>query len=170
MDEGDRSSAPFHWPEWWPDDVDRGHVARWRRQASVFQGREIWGPRALVNDGEMMIGHVGFHLPPQPLDDALADPSFSGSRDPTPGGVVEIGYTVFPEHRGRRYATEAVALLVAWAFSTGEVTAILAAVASTNQASLAVLQHVGGFREVGRCVDSEGRQEIVLRRDAARSE
>lgn len=164
---GDRAAAPFTWPAWWPDEVDREHVARWRDRAPGFEGGDDWGPRALIDGEGRMVGHAGFHLPPRPLDEALADPSFSGELEPAAGGVVEIGYTVFPEHRRRGYATEAVAALVDWAFDTGEVTTVVATVAPDNVPSLAVLDRAG-FRPIGTCADGSGAQELVYRRDRGR--
>jgi RimJ/RimL family protein N-acetyltransferase len=113
----------------------------------------------------MMVGHAGFHLPPQPLTEAMADASFQGTCEPTPGGVVEVGYTVFPDYRRLGYASEAIACLVRWAFDTGDVTSVLATLAPDNVASLRVLDRVGGFRQVGTCRDASAGEEIVFRRD-----
>jgi RimJ/RimL family protein N-acetyltransferase len=164
--EDDRASPPFRWPPTWPDEVDRRHLAIWIERAPALVGRDAWRPRALVDGNGMIVGHAGFHLPPQPLEQALRDATFHGIRPPTPGGVVEIGYTVFPDFRRLGYACEAVACLVDWAFDTGDVSAILATVAPDNVASLRVLDRVGGFRRIGTCRDRSGAEEIVLRRDA----
>ena len=61
-----------------------------------------------MDAGGQMIGHAGFHLPPEPLAVALDDPTFVGALEPASGGAVEMGYTVFPSSRGEGYATEAV--------------------------------------------------------------
>ncbi len=114
-----------------------------------------------------MIGHAGFHRPPQPLAPALADPTYQGSAEPAANGVVEIGYTIFAGARGRGYATETVAALIDWAFATGTVSTVLAAVAADNAASLAVLDRVGRFARIGTCRDDDGNVEIVHRRDFA---
>ncbi len=164
MEAGD-AIAPFRWPDWWPDDVDREHLAVWRRRAAESDEMNVWGPRAVVNAQAQMVGHAGFHLPPQPLEGALADPSFEGRRESTAGGVVEVGYTIFPEYRRRGYATEVVSALVGWAWATGEVGTILAAVAEDNEPSLGVLARVGGFRRIGRCRTNEGAVELVYRLD-----
>ena len=162
------ASAPFTWPAWWPDEVDTPHVAMWRRRDPDFDGADAWRPRAVVDRASAtMIGHAGFHRPPQPLERALADSTYRGTAEPAASGVVEIGYTIFPAARGQGYATETVAALVDWAFTTGAVSTVLAAVAEDNAASLAVLDRVGGFDRIGTCRDDDGNVEIVLRRDLA---
>jgi ribosomal-protein-alanine N-acetyltransferase len=163
--EDDRDSAPFRWPEGWPDETDRRHVTIWLERAPALAVRDEWRPRAIVDREGMMVGHAGFHLPPQPLTEAMADASFQGTCEPTPGGVVEVGYTVFPDYRRLGYASEAIACLVRWAFDTGDVTSVLATLAPDNVASLRVLDRVGGFRQVGTCRDASAGEEIVFRRD-----
>ena len=77
------------------------------------------------------VGHCGFHGPPRAL------------------GRAEIGYTVFPAHRGQGFGTAAA--LVAWAWEQGERT-VVAAVPPANLASLGVVRTVG-FVQTGRRVD-----------------
>jgi RimJ/RimL family protein N-acetyltransferase len=163
---GHRDRAPFAWPDWWPDETDRHHVDLWHERATNRAGGAAWGPRAVVDAAtRMMVGHAGFHLPPQPLATALADPSFHGAATPAAAGVVEIGYTIFPAEQRRGYATEAAAALIDWAFATGAVSTVLASVAEANDASQSVLRRVGGFRAIGTCRDQDGTLEIVFRRD-----
>jgi RimJ/RimL family protein N-acetyltransferase len=162
------ASTPFTWPAWWPDDVDARHVAMWVRRAPDFAGDDAWRPRAVVDRASAsMIGHAGFHRAPQTLAQALADPTYCGTAEPAASGVVEIGYAIFPAARGQGYASETATALVDWAFATGAVSTVLAAVAEDNAASLAVLDRAGGFDPIGRCRDDEGNVEIVLRRDLA---
>jgi RimJ/RimL family protein N-acetyltransferase len=156
-------SPRFEWPAWWPDAVDRQHVALWRRRA-VEGGSSEWGPRAVVTDATM-VGHAGFHLPPQPLGSALADPTFDGECDDPSRSAVEVGYTIFPEYRRRGYATEVVAALVAWAWSASDVGSILATVAEGNTASVGVLERVGDFRVIGTCRSRDSCREQVYRLD-----
>ena len=166
MFDGGAPPGAFTWPSWWPDLTDRGHIARWLQQAAALDGLDVWQPRAIVERAPMtMIGHAGFHLPPRPLEEALADPSFQGAADPVAGPVVEIGYTIFPAWRRRGFATEAVTALVEWAFVTHGVGAVLASVEERNTASKAVLARVGGFRSIGTCQSPDGSVEIVMRRD-----
>jgi RimJ/RimL family protein N-acetyltransferase len=123
----------------------------------------------MVDRAGVMVGHVGFHLPPRPLAVALADPSFSGVIDDAAALAVEIGYTVFPSSRGQGLATEAVTALTQSAFVTRDVEAVVATVFPENRASLRVLHHVGGFQEIGACQDDAGRRELVFVKRPRRS-
>jgi RimJ/RimL family protein N-acetyltransferase len=160
--DGDR---PFDWPVWWPDETDRRHIRVWQDRAAAAERNVAWGPRAVVDTDHHMIGHAGFHLPPRPLAEALEDPTFVGQREPGVDGAVEIGYTIFPNQRGRGYATEAVTALIDWAARTSEVRVVLAAIDCGNDASVRVLERVGGFLELGTCRSDNGEIEVVYRRD-----
>jgi RimJ/RimL family protein N-acetyltransferase len=160
--EGER---PFDWPAGWPDETDRRHVRMWQDRASRAERNVAWGPRALVDAEHHMVGHAGFHLPPRPLAQALEDPTFVGQREPGVDAAVEIGYTIFPNQRRRGYATEAVTALVDWAARTSEVQVLLATVVRGNDASVRVLQRVGGFVEIGTCRNDHGEAEIVYSHD-----
>ena len=157
--------APFDWPDWWPDEADRRHVRIWQDRAAAADRNIEWGPRALVDADLHMVGHAGFHLPPRPSAVVLDDPTFVGRLEPDVDGAVEIGYTIFPSDRGRGYATEAVAALVEWAAQSSQVEALLATVVRGNDASVRVLERVGGFVEIGTCRSDTGDVEIVFRRD-----
>lgn len=157
----------FSVPAGWPDDDDVDHVERWRRLAIEDGGRSVWRARAVVAEHDRFVGHAGFHGPPVPIESALADPTFIGSVDPCDLGAVEIGYTILAAFRGNGYATEAVRGLLGWARSTGEVGAVIACVRTDNAASLAVLDRLGGFEQVGRCRDGDD-DELVFRHDLSR--
>jgi RimJ/RimL family protein N-acetyltransferase len=159
----DRFSVP---PDW-PDDTGREYVERWRGLAEVDDGSSRWRPRAVVDADGAFVGHAGFHGPPVPIADALADPTYDGLVEPCDGGAVEIGYTILPTNRRRGYAAEAAAGLLAWGAATGEVGAVIACVRPDNIASLKVIERLGGFEEIGRCQD-DGETELVLRRDLRR--
>jgi RimJ/RimL family protein N-acetyltransferase len=157
---------PFDWPAWWPDETDRRHVSIWRDRAAASARNVMWGPRALIDADRQMVGHAGFHLPPRPLAQALDDdPTFVGLPEPGINGAVEIGYTIFPSQRGRGYATEAVVALVDWAAQSNEVEAVLATIVRGNDASVRVLERVGGFAEIGLCRNDVNEVEVVYCRD-----
>ena len=139
-------------------------MERWLSDASRQEGPDEWRPRGIVHDGEL-IGHAGFHQPPTTIEIALGDASFVGDIEPVAGGVVELGYTVFPEHRGRGYATEATAALIEWAWATGEVSTVLATVSPANPASRRVVDRLGRFIQIGQTRDDENGAELVFRRD-----
>jgi RimJ/RimL family protein N-acetyltransferase len=167
---GDRDEVrPFAWPSWWPDERDRRHLMMWRNHAAEVGHNTAWDPRAVVDISGQMLGHAGFHRAPTPIERALDDPTFVGRCDPVVGGVVELGYTIFPMYRHRGIATEAVRALINWAQGTGEVGALLAAVAVDNTSSVRVLECVGGFIEIGSCRSDEGEREVVYRHDLTRA-
>jgi RimJ/RimL family protein N-acetyltransferase len=121
-------------------------------QVRADPAAEDWVVRAVVVQPAGVVGHAGFHGPPD------AD------------GAVEVGYTVVPELRGRGYAKAALAALVAEAAATPEVRVVRACVQPGNAASLAVVR-AAGFVEVGVQVDDEDGPELVheLRVDDLRS-
>lgn len=62
-------------------------------------------------------------------------------------GTAEIGYMIAPDHWGNGYATEAVALLSAYAFHERRLDKLHATVYATNPASARVLEKVGFERD-----------------------
>ena len=113
-----------------------------------------WSPRAVILvDGNIMIGHIGFHTCPDP--DYL---------HPFAREAVEVGYTVFEAYRRQGYAREALAAIMEWASTECGIRTFIAAVSPDNIASLGVL---GGlqFVKVGAHVDEhDGPEDIFLRR------
>ena len=101
-----------------------------------------WVVRAVVAEAEGVVGHAGFHGPPDG------------------DGMVEVGYTVLPHLRGRGYATAALAALVAEAAGAPDVRVVRASVSPDNPASLAVVRRAG-FVLVGEQVDDEDGLELV---------
>ena len=71
---------------------------------------------------------------------------------PSPEGHVEIGYETAPVFRGRGYATEAAAGLIAHAFEDPEVRAVLAHTLPEANASTRILEH-NGMSKVGEVED-----------------
>jgi RimJ/RimL family protein N-acetyltransferase len=67
----------------------------------------------------------------------------AGYLGPPAGGQVEIGFSVLAAARGRGYAAEMVAALVARAFAEPGVTAVIAHAAEDNTASRRVLERCG---------------------------
>lgn len=67
-------------------------------------------------------------------------------------GVAELGYYVDPEAHGQGYATEAVALVVEYAFRDRRLEKLAADAIADNEASRRVLEK-NGFREEGRFRD-----------------
>ena len=89
---------------------------------------------------------------------AIGDAGFHGP--PDEDGEVEIGYALVPEARGAGYASEAVALLVEWAWEQPDVSAVSARVDPGNEPSRRLLERLG-FAPDG---ERAGLQRFVLRR------
>jgi RimJ/RimL family protein N-acetyltransferase len=87
----------------------------------------IWTLIDLVDD--TVIGEAGFLGPPDP------------------DGAVEMGYSIVPERRGRRLASEAAAALAAWAFGHGART-VIATTDPDNIPSMRTLE-ASGFERAG---------------------
>ena len=120
---------------------------RWLWRVRLDQVRadpsaQDWVVRAVVVQPDGVVGHAGFHGPPD------AD------------GAVEVGYTVLPHLRGRGYARAALAALVAEAAAAPQVRVVRASVQPGRAASLAVVRGAG-FVHVGRQVDDEDGLELV---------
>lgn len=73
---------------------------------------------------------------------------------PGTDGVVEIAYSIAPEHQGEGYATEAAAALTNYAFSQPQVRVVRAHTLPETNASTRVLTKCG-FRRVGEVIDPE---------------
>jgi ribosomal-protein-alanine N-acetyltransferase len=135
-------------PEDWPDDEDRGHLKIWLKNIQKAPDAEDWRARALtLRDDPGMIGHAGFHGPPNAE------------------GMAEIGYTIFEPYRRRGYATELVGRLMAFAAEHG-VRTIRASVSPGNLPSLGVLGKFG-FVQTGVQWDEVDGEELVFERPAA---
>jgi RimJ/RimL family protein N-acetyltransferase len=105
-----------------------------------------WIARAAVAEpGGVVVGHGGFHGPPD------AD------------GVVEVAYSVDPLHRRRGYARAMLAALLARADADPAVSAVRASIRPDNVGSRATIAGFG-FRKVGEQWDPEdGLEDVFLR-------
>ena len=137
----------FAVPDDWPDEHDRRFLRFRLRQMREEPERARWLVRAVVLQDEerRMIGHVGFHGPP-------------GVNSLRASDAVEVGYTIFAEHRRHGYATEAVRALLDWARVEG-IHRFVASVGPQNEPSLAIVRRLG-FVEVGRHWDDEDGEEL----------
>ena len=145
---GRHDELPYAVPPEWPDAHDARFLRLRLRQLRADPSRADWGVAAMVlRDGRELIGHIGFHGPPGANARRVVD-------------AVEVGYTVFPEHRRRGYATEAVQAMLGYARERG-VHRFLASVAPENEPSLRLVRRLG-FVEVGRHWDEEDGEELEL--------
>ncbi len=127
----------------WPADDRR--VLRYRLEALAADPASApYLLHVLLDDtappGSRFTGRIGCHEGPQ-------------------DGVLEIGYYVSPDHRGRGVATRMVSDFLGWLGPRG-VRRVRAAVRPDNVASLAVLAHFG-FEQVGDQWDDEDGLELV---------
>ena len=105
-----------------------------------------WCIRAIVrDDDDAVIGHSGFHGPPEDV------------------GRAEIGYNVLEPYRRNGYATETVQALVDWARRQGE-KVVYASISPQNSASVGVVKKLG-FRHTGVQDDEIDGEEYVFELD-----
>ncbi|MBM7541826.1 GNAT family N-acetyltransferase [Amphibacillus cookii] len=90
-----------------------------------------WGSWMVVRKSDdIVIGDLGF------------------KEKPNENGVVEIGYGFLKDYWNNGYATEAVEVLIQWAFSTSKVEKVIADTLQDNYGSIRVLEKLG-MKKVG---------------------
>jgi len=132
-----------------PDSLlDQAWLWRLRREQLQHTPSDLeWIVRLVTTaDGEV-VGHAGFHGGP---DEA---------------GLVEIGYSVVVEHRGRGYARAAIVKLLAWAAAEPAVRTLRASVSPDNAASLHLVASHGFVCAGEQWGDVDG-IELILERPA----
>ena len=129
-------------PEFPSQDELTGFLTVQLRRMDESPERRDWMARLMVTHTGEVVGHCGFHGPPELV------------------GRAEIGYTVFERFRRRGFAREAAAALVKWAFDQGEAQ-VFASVSPNNLASLALVRSLG-FIEVGTQEDEVDGLELVF--------
>ena len=134
-----RATVPSEFPT--PDDL-KGFLPIQLERMKQSPDRRDWLARLMVSQSGELVGHCGFHGPPDVI------------------GRAEIGYTVFIPFRGQGFAKESATALVRWAFAQGE-KEVFASVAPHNAPSLAVVRSLG-FRQVGTQQDEVDGLELVF--------
>ncbi len=111
-----------------------------------------WGVRAIVlHAPRVMIGRIGFHESPDPPHLRALAPN-----------AIEFGYSIFPEYRGRGFATEAVHALMNWCAQHREIENFVLSIAPENVLSQAIARRFG-FKKVGEQIDEcDGLEEMFL--------
>jgi [ribosomal protein S5]-alanine N-acetyltransferase len=127
--------------------VDHGWLWRLRlEQAATDPGSLAWIARAALDRSTgVVVGHVGFHGPPDER------------------GMVEVAYSVDPAWRRQGYATAMLRAALAWAADAPGVTVVRASVSPDNPGSLATLRPFG-FRHVGEQYDEVDGLELLFER------
>ena len=141
----DRNESALEVPAGWPDEHDRRFLENRRRELHSRPELLGWLVYAVIRDGRL-VGHAGFHGPP-------------GRNARNDEEAVELGYTIFPTHRRRGYATEAARALVGWAHREHGIRRFLFSISPDNEPSLAIARRLG-FSEVGRHWDDEDGEEL----------
>jgi RimJ/RimL family protein N-acetyltransferase len=149
--EGDRPEAERVLGRILPDEFPNTHELEGflpiqLRRMDQAPKRRAWMARLMVSKPDGVVGHCGFHGPPEMI------------------GRAEIGYTVFEPFRGRGFAKEVAGALVRWAFEHGE-NKVFATVSPKNTPSLAVVRALG-FQQVGTQYDDVDGLELVFTIDA----
>ncbi len=118
-------------------------LVRFRReQLARDRSWAPWSLRAVVlRRSGAMVGFVNFHGPP-------------GVNDIGEPGAVELGWTVFPAHRGKGYATETARALMDWATREHGVRRFISSTTADNAPSLRVHDKLG-FMRTGEIVEGE---------------
>jgi RimJ/RimL family protein N-acetyltransferase len=129
-------------PDFPSDDERAGFLPIQLQRMEATPDRRDWMARLMVSQPDGVIGHCGFHGPPDII------------------GRVEIGYTVFEPFRCQGFAKEAATALVRWAFDQGE-REVYASVSPHNAPSLAVVKALG-FERVGTQEDEVDGLELVF--------
>lgn len=150
-------------PDFRPIDTDRLRLRRFRAEdapafaryradpeVARFQGWEAGYPLA---QAETFVAEMATARPGVPggwFQVAIADPASDEligdcvlhllPQDPE---IVEIGYTIAPEHQGNGYATEAARALIAYAFDGLGVRIVRATADARNVASIRVAERLG---------------------------
>jgi [ribosomal protein S5]-alanine N-acetyltransferase len=105
-----------------------------------------WIARAAVDSATgQVVGHVGFHGPPDER------------------GLVEVAYSVDPQHRRRGYASAMLRTALEWAASDPGVRTVRASVSPDNAASLATLRPFR-FEHTGEQWDDVDGRELIYER------
>ena len=132
--------------------------SKWLMEMRLIKMRENpalepWLLRAVgLRATKRMIGFIGFHT--------LPGADYLNSYAP---GSVEFGYTIFPDYRGKGYASEAAGALMDWATREHGVTRFVVSISPTNEPSLRIAQKFD-FRKVGTVTDpEEGVEDVFLR-------
>jgi ribosomal-protein-alanine N-acetyltransferase len=124
------------------------HAWLWRirlDQAAEDPSSLDWFARAAVDDAGRVVGHVGFHGPP---DDR---------------GMVEVAYSVDPAFRRQGYAGSMLSTALSWAAAEPSVAVVRASISPENAGSLATLAPFG-FDQVGEQWDEEDGLELLFER------
>jgi RimJ/RimL family protein N-acetyltransferase len=137
-----RRLAPYTVPNSFPSEDDLAFLRFRREQLARDPARYPWSVRAIVRRSDRaMVGFVNFHGAPGVNDVQAAD-------------ALELGWSVFTDHRRHGYATETALALMEWATEVHGIRRFISATTADNAASLRVHDKLG-FARTGEVVDGE---------------
>ena len=134
-------------PDVFPAPGERGFLGLRLRQMREDERFETWCPNVVVLDGQM-IGHAGYHGPP-------------GQNSTQNPDAVEFGYTIYPDWRGKGYATQAAVTLMDLAQERAGIRHFVLSVSPENDPSLAIVRKLG-FVKTGEHMDEVDGLEHVF--------
>jgi ribosomal-protein-alanine N-acetyltransferase len=134
-------------PDEFPSEGERGFLGLRLRQMRDDEQFLTWCANTVVLDGKM-IGHAGYHGPP-------------GANSTQNPEAVEFGYTIYPEWRGKGYATQAAMTLMDLAEERAGIRHFVLSVSPQNDPSLAIVRKLG-FVQTGEHMDEEDGLEHVF--------
>ena len=134
-------------PEEFPREEERRFLAFRLRQMREDKRFETWCPSIVVLGGQM-IGQAGYHGPP-------------GVNSTQAEDAVEFGYSIYPEWRGRGFATQAAVMLMDLAEERAGIRHFVLAVSPENDPSLAIIRKLG-FVRTGEHMDEEDGLEHIF--------
>lgn len=136
---------PAEWVENWT------LMALRHRDLTLNPAYAPWGLRAIITrDSGEMIGHIGFHTPPDPA--YLRDLGTTG---------IEVGYEIYPAMRRQGYASEALHSMLSFAAAQGVSHAILSISPDNLPSTRLAMRH--GFSLFGEQMDDEDGLELIYR-------
>lgn len=99
---------------------------------------------AMANSANNPLLHTFWIIADKAQKTAVGECCFKG--EPDEQGRVEIGYATYPGFEGKGYMTEAIGLMVKWAWQQEPVNGIIADTAVDNMVSQRVLEKNGFFK------------------------
>lgn len=132
-----------------PEDAEAISAYRSDPDVRIHQGWHKTDPDHVRGEIEQMLGRapgepggwVQFSVETVDTGELVGDVGLCPDREDA--GVILVGYTVSPVHQGKGYASEAVGVLVDYAFDTLEADVVRAYADAGNVASVRVAANVG---------------------------
>ncbi|MBP0723606.1 GNAT family N-acetyltransferase [Bacillus sp. RG28] len=117
------------------------NLENYKKITETYTGKHIINYiEKLKNDSELL-GWGVWYVTLAESNQIIGDLGFKGKPDEK--GSVEVGYGIVPEMQNKGIATEAVNMIVNWAFSSPSVQKVVAECLEDNIPSIKVLEKIG---------------------------